>query len=566
MHASQVQKKLRLGIQNALKNIPRKIPPEELPSPLKIELETPKDYKHGDLTTNVAMRLAKNFSLSSVKLAGVIKDEFRKLFAEKELGRIVSRIEVSAPGFINFWFSREYLYNLLSQICKEKDIFGKNELGKGMKVNIEFVSANPTGPLTIAHGRQAAVGDALGRILEFSGYRVSKEYFINDVGAQVELLGKSIYSRYLSINGIERVEFPEDGYHGEYIKEIAEEFSKKHGKKFVENRGLENLRFISQFGVKYILKTIESDLGRFGVFFDRWFSQEKLLPRRIEGALDKLKAKGYIYEKDGAVWFKSTSFGDDKDRVVIKRDGAFTYLAPDIAYHLNKYRRRFHRLIDIWGPDHHGYIPRLRAAVEALGFNRDSISILIVQLATLFRNGVALSMSTRKGEFITLKEVMDEVGCDVAKFFFLMRKLDSHLDFDLGLAKKNSLDNPVYYIQYAHARIASILDFSKGLKNRLKNIKYNPRFLESPEDALLLRMLCQFPLVIKASADMLEPYKVVDYLNELAKVFHNFYTKHRVVSDTDLQLTKARLTLVSGIKVVLANGLRLLGVSLPERM
>ncbi|MEE9499862.1 MAG: arginine--tRNA ligase [Candidatus Omnitrophota bacterium] len=565
MHASQVQKKLRLGIQNALKNIPRKIPPEELPSPLKIELETPKDYKHGDLTTNVAMRLAKNFSLSSVKLAGAIKDEFRKLFAEKELGRIVSRIEVSAPGFINFWFSREYLYNLLSQICKEKDIFGKNELGKGMKVNIEFVSANPTGPLTIAHGRQAAVGDALGRILEFSGYRVSKEYFINDVGAQVELLGKSIYSRYLSINGIERVEFPEDGYHGEYIKEIAEEFSNKQGKKFIEKK-FENLRFISQFGVKYILKTIESDLGRFGVFFDRWFSQEKLSPRRIESALDKLKAKGYIYEKDGATWFKSTSFGDDKDRVVIKRDGAFTYLAPDIAYHLDKYRRRFHRLIDIWGPDHHGYIPRLMAAVEALGFNRDSISILIVQLATLFRNGVALSMSTRKGEFITLKEVMDEVGCDVAKFFFLMRKLDSHLDFDLGLAKKNSLDNPVYYIQYAHARIASILDFSKGLKNRLKNIKYNPRFLESPEDALLLRMLCQFPLVIKASADMLEPYKVVDYLNELAKVFHNFYTKHRVVSDTDLQLTKARLTLVSGIKVVLANGLRLLGVSLPERM
>ena len=566
MHASQVQKKLKLAIQNALKNIPRKIPPEELPSPLKIELEIPKDYKHGDLTTNVAMRLAKNFSLSSVKLAEFIKDEFRKLFAEKELGRIVSRIEVSAPGFINFWFSREYLYNLLSQICKEKDIFGKNELGKGMKVNIEFVSANPTGPLTIAHGRQAAVGDALGRILEFSGYRVSKEYFINDVGAQVELLGKSIYSRYLSINGIGKVEFPEDGYHGEYIKEIAEEFAKKHGKKFIENKGLENLRFISQFGVKYILKTIESDLGRFGVFFDRWFSQEKLSPRRIESALDKLKAKGYVYEKDGAVWFKSTSFGDDKDRVVVKRDGAFTYLAPDIAYHLNKYRRRFHRLIDIWGPDHHGYIPRLTAAIEALGFNKDSISILIVQLATLFRNGVALSMSTRKGEFITLREVMDEVGCDVAKFFFLMRKLDSHLDFDLGLAKKNSLDNPVYYIQYAHARIASILDFSKGLKNRLKNIKYNPHFLESPEDALLLRMLCQFPLVIKASADMLEPYKVVDYLNELAKVFHNFYTKHRVVSDTDLPLTKARLTLVSGIKVVLANGLRLLGVSLPERM
>ncbi|UCD55097.1 MAG: arginine--tRNA ligase [Candidatus Omnitrophota bacterium] len=564
MDISQLQKKLRLGIQNALKNIPRKVPPEELPSPLKIELEIPKDYKHGDLTTNVAMRLAKNFSLSNVKLAGAIKDELCKLFAGKDLGRIVSRIEVSAPGFINFWFSREYLHNLLSQICKEKNIFGKNDFGKGMKVNIEFVSANPTGPLTIAHGRQAAVGDALGRILKFSGYRVSKEYFINDVGTQVELLGKSIYSRYLSINGIES-EFPENGYHGEYIKEIAEELTKKYGKKCIEE-SYGNLRFISQFGVKYILDIIESDLKRFGVFFDKWFSQEKLSPRRIGSALDKLKAKGYIYEKDGATWFKSTSFGDDKDRVVIKRDGAFTYLAPDIAYHLNKYSRRFHRLIDIWGPDHHGYIPRLTAAVEALGFDRDSISILIVQLATLFRNGVALSMSTRKGEFITLREVMDEVGCDVAKFFFLMRKLDSHLDFDLGLAKKNSLDNPVYYIQYAHARIASILGFSKGLGDRLKNTTYNPHLLESPASELLLRMLCQFPLVIKASAKMLEPYKVIDYLNELAKVFHNFYTKHRVVSDTDLPLTKARLTLVSGIKAVLANGLRLLGVSLPERM
>lgn len=564
MHISHVQKKLKLAIQSALKSISCKIPPEKLPSPLKIELEIPRNYKHGDLTTNIAMRLAKNFSLASVKLAEFIKEELGKLFSHKELGQIIARMEVSVPGFINFWFSKEYLHGLLSEICVKKDVFGRNELGKGVRVNIEFVSANPTGPLTIAHGRQAAVGDAVGRILEFSGYKVSREYFINDLGTQIELLGKSVYSRYLSVNGVDS-EFPEDGYHGEYIKEIAEELARRCGKRFVFDKP-ENLHFISQFAVKYILETIEGDLRRFGVFFNKWFSQKTLSRRTVEGVLDKLKHKGYIYEKDGAVWFKSTSFGDDKDRVVVKRDGAYTYLAPDIAYHLNKYRRKFHKLIDIWGPDHHGYIHRLTAAVRALGFSGDSISILIVQLATLFRNGVAVSMSTRKGEFITLREVMDEVSCDVAKFFFLMRKLDSHLDFDLEAAKKNSLDNPVYYIQYAHARIASILGFSKGLNKRLKNTRYDPRLLSRPEELLLLRMLSQFPLVVESSAKALEPYKMVDYLNELAKVFHNFYTKQRVVSDKELSLTKARLTLVSGIKIVLANGLRLLGISLPERM
>jgi arginyl-tRNA synthetase len=559
MHISQVQKKLAHAIQEALKNISHKIPPKDLPGSFKIELEIPKDAKHGDLTTNIAMRASKSFSMTSVMLAKAVKDELDRLSAERRLRRIVSRVEVSAPGFINFWFSKEYLHGLLSEICREKHAFGKNDLGKGVKVNIEFVSANPTGPLTIAHGRQAAVGDAVSRILEFSGYKVRREYFINDVGTQIELLGKSIYSRYLAINGAEN-EFPKDGYHGEYIKKIAGRLRKKYPKK------LEDLSVISGFGVKYILKTIESDLKGFGVSFDKWFSQAKLSPGKIKSALDTLKKKGYVYEKEDATWFKSTSFGDDKDRVVIKRDGAFTYLAPDIAYHLNKYKRGFTRLIDIWGPDHHGYIPRLKAAVQALGFDKNSISILIVQLATLFRDGAMLSMSTRKGEFITLKEVMDEVGCDVAKFFFLMRKLDSHLDFDLGVAKKNSLDNPVYYIQYAHARIASIVGFSKGLKTKLRATRYNPHRLESPEDIFLLRMLSRFPLVIEAGARTLEPYKVVSYLNDLAKVFHSFYTKHRVVSDTDLSLTRARLVLVSGIKLVLANGLRLLGVSLPERM
>jgi len=564
MHIAQIEEKLKLSINNALKNVSGKTQPKELKFPLTIELETPKSLKHGDLTTNIAMRLAKHFQTTSVKLAELIKDELGKIFPKEKLEHVISKTEVSPPGFLNFWLNKEFLYGLLREIEKKNKDFGNSQLGKQLKVNIEFVSANPTGPLTIAHGRQAAVGDALARILEFAGFNVCREYFINDVGTQIELLGKSIRSRYFSINGIEDA-FPEDGYHGNYIKQIAENLNKKYGKKYIEKTE-KNLVFISDFGAKAILEEIKQDLESFGVFFNKWFSQKTLSPRKINNVLNMVKAKGFIYEKDNAVWFKSTAFGDDKDRVVVKTGGAFTYLAPDIAYHLEKYKRGFARLIDIWGPDHHGYIPRLKASVEALGYKKDTVSILIVQLATLLRNGEVLSMSTRKGEFITLKEVIDEVGCDVTKFFFLMRKLDSHLDFDLEVAKKNSLDNPVYYIQYAHARIASILDFSDSIKDKLKEADYNANLLTQPEEMLLLRMLSEFPLAVEASAKTLEPYRIVDFLNELAKVFHSFYTKHRVVSESEPELTKARLALVRGVKTVLANGLELLGISFPERM
>jgi arginyl-tRNA synthetase len=510
------------------------------------------------------MRLAKSFSMPGTKLARLINDELAKRPGKGGLARIITRSEVSPPGFINFWFSRDYLHSVISEIGKEKEAFGGNKIGKGLKVNIEFVSANPTGPLTVAHGRQAAVGNAVARILEFSGYKVVREYFVNDLGTQIDILGRSIHAHYLSLHG-KAFKFPADGYKGAYVKKLAEEFKEDYDRKFIKNTP-DNMGFIAIFGVKAILETIKKDLERFGVVFDKWFSQEGLSARRIKDVLGKLKEKGYIYEKDGATWFKSTAFGDGKDRVVIKSDGAFTYLAPDIAYHLDKYRRGFDRLIDIWGPDHHGYIPRLKASIQALGYDKESISVLIVQLATLLRNGVALSMSTRKGEFLTLKEVMDEVGCDVAKFFFLMRKLDSHLEFDLEVAKKNSLDNPVYYIQYAHARIASILSFSGGLCDKLQKTEYDPGVLAEPEEEHLIRTLSRFPLAVEASARALEPYKMVDYLNALAKEFHSFYTKHRVVSDNNLKLTKARLELVGGIKAVLANGLGLLGISFPERM
>lgn len=563
MHPSQIQKDLILTIESALKRISGALR-KKLPLPLKIELNAPKDPGHGDLSASIAMRLSKAFSAPGVTLANRIKDELTGRITKGRLRNVILKMEVFPPGFINFWFTDDYLHSVLSLVCKEGEAFGKSSAGKNSRVNIEFVSANPTGPLTVAHGRQAAVGDVLSRILEFSGHKVTREYLINDVGTQIELLGKSIHARYLTLNNI-ATDFPQDGYQGDYIKDIAEALNKQYGKKFLKSSP-KTLESISGFGVNFILKTIKSDLKAFGIFFDKWFSQRKLSPAAIKKGLRRLKNKGYIYEKDGATWFKSTAFGDEKDRVVIKNNGAFTYLAPDIAYHLNKYGRKFNKLIDIWGPDHHGYIPRLRASVEALGYKRDSISILIVQLARLLRNGVLLSMSTRKGEFLTLKEVMDEVGRDVTKFFFLMRKLDSHLEFDLEVAKKNSLDNPVYYIQYAHARIASILGFSGKLEKSLQSTPYDPKLLTQPEERGLIITLYRFPLVIEASARTLEPYKLVEFLNGLAKDFHSFYTKHRVVSEDDLGLTKARLTMVEGIKTVLASGLNLLGLSFPDRM
>jgi len=564
MRITLVQKTLIDAIEKALEKVSEKIPPRGLPERFKIELEVPRDRAHGDFTANTALRLVKYFSVNPVILAGAIKDELEKPELKNLFADSIGEIEVLPPGFLNFRLSKPYLYKTLSGILKKKDGFGRVSSGRGVNINMEFVSANPTGPLTVAHGRQAAVGEALSRILKFYGCDVHKEYFINDVGTQIDILGKSIYGRYLAMNKT-LAAFPEDGYHGEYIRGIAGELNKKYGKKFVGAKDAD-LRFIAQFGAERILKGIKSDLRKFGVSFDKWFSQKNLSRKVVMDALKKLRDKGCIYEKDGATWFKSTLFGDDKDRVVVKSDGSFTYLAPDIAYHLNKYRRRFRRLVNIWGPDHHGYIPRLKASVEALGYSADSVSILIVQLATLYRDGRALSMSTRKGEFITLNEVMNEVGCDVTKFFFLMRKLDSHLDFDLEVAKKNSMDNPVYYIQYAHARIASILKFSVKAKDKIENARLSAELLDKAEEIRILRALCQFPLVIEKSAVALEPYRIVEYLNELAKMFHSFYTKHRVVLDSDPALTRARLTLVKGVKTVLANGLRLLGISLPERM
>jgi arginyl-tRNA synthetase len=531
----------------------------------KAEIEIPKEKAHGDLSSNIAMRACKGARKSPQDLAALIKARFEASLGAAGLDGAIERVEVKSPGFINFFLSRNYLSRTLLEIKRMKNNYGRSSVGRGVRLQVEFVSANPTGPLTIAHGRQAAIGDSLSNILDFLGYKVTREYYLNDEGNQMKILGNSIRIRYLEACGAAE-EFPQDGYKGSYIYDIARAFRKRHGRRFAGTArapaGKDPGPF-TEFGMRWILDDIRKDLRAFGVRFDVWYSQKALARSgKVERAVAFLKEKGYIYENEGAVWFKSTAFGDDKDRVIYKSDGSATYLTPDIAYHLEKYRRGFRKIVDIWGPDHHGYIPRMKAAIRALGFRDDSLSVLIVQLATLYRGGQAVSMSTRAGEFVTLREVMDEVGKDVARFCFIMRRISSHLDFDLDAVKKESMENPVYYIQYAHARIWSILDRGRGTR---LGAKFDSALLDEPEELGLMRMLRQFPLVVSSSGSALEPYTVLQYLQDLAAVFHSFYTKHKVLCD-EPDLARSRLVLVDCVRIVLANGLRLLGVSLPRKM
>jgi len=525
----------------------------------KAELEIPKERAHGDLSSNIAMKVCKFASIPPFDLASKVCDKLKSNIGHSHLKEAIGHFDAKPPGFINFFYSTKYLYRELLEIKRRKNKFGSSSVGRGLRLQVEFVSANPTGPLTIAHGRQAAIGDSLANILEFLGYRVNREYYLNDEGTQIDILAKSIRARYLDLLGFGEG-FPQDGYKGSYISDIAKDFSKKHGKKFVHTT---DIREFGDFGLRWILNDIKKDLKEFGVKFDAWYSQKGLRRSgKVKKAIKLLKQRGYIYENEGAVWFKSTAFGDDKDRVVFKSDGSATYLAPDIAYHLEKYRRGFKKIVDIWGPDHHGYIPRVRAAIKALGFPEESLSVLIVQLATLRKGGQVVSMSTRAGEFVTLREVIDEVGKDVGRFCFLMRRLSSHLDFDLDVVKRESSENPVYYIQYAHARIWSILEYGNKARS---TAKFDSKLLKEPEEIELLRMLKAFPQIVASSGKALEPYVILQYLQDLAAIFHSFYNKHRVVSD-DRSLTKSRLVLVDCTRIVLANGLRLLGVSLPKKM
>ncbi len=513
-------------------------------------LDFPTDIRFGDLSTNLALRLSKVLKKSPVDIARGIIEAIKGNLEKAKLGVYLKEIRVEGAGFINFYFSEEYFYEQLKGIIKGKSAL-KIGLGKGRPVLVEFVSANPTGPLSVAHARQAAVGDSLANIMEFLGFKVRREYYLNDEGNQINILGKTTELRLKGLNG-EKIELPENYYQGDYICDIAEKIKD------------ENIKVgdFGEYAASFILGIIRKELDDFGVRFDFWYSQKGLRESgKIKKALGFLKKKGFLYEQDGALWFKSTAFGDDKDRVVIKSDGSYTYLAPDIAYHREKYRRGFSWLINLWGPDHHGYISRLKAAVKALGYPSDSLSIIIIQLASIFKEGKSIEMSTRKGQYITLREVLDEVGRDASRFFFLMRRTSSHLDFDLDIAKKQTAENPVYYVQYAHARICSILRQASVKINKDTDLSV----LKEKEEIGLVKKIIQFSSILNICLQTLDPYMLTVYLQELAETFHKFYDLYRVLGEDD-SLTKARLCLIQATKTVIAQGLDLLGVSKPEKM
>ncbi|NKE71471.1 arginine--tRNA ligase [Candidatus Manganitrophus noduliformans] len=531
---------------------------------VQIILEVPKREGQGDFATTLALSLSKEEGRPPREIAS---DLVALLQGRSPL---IEKIEIAGPGYINFFLSKNHWYQSLLDIREKKGRYGQTSIGGGKKVQIEFVSANPTGPLHVAHGRAAALGDALALLLQAVGYQVDREYYINDVGNQMTLLGRSTYLRYRELFG-EKVTLPDESYRGSYVIEIAEEIKKSAGDRYLTGSEEEHLPFFVRTSYQTILGWIRRDLDQFGVRFDRWFPEEDLYRNKeVDASLEFLKSAGVLYEQDGALWVATTRFGDDKDRVVMRSNRQMTYFASDIAYHRNKFERGYDRLIDIWGADHHGYIARVKAVAAAMGYSPDRLDILIHQLVNLLREGKPVAMSKRSGEFVTLREVMDEVGVDATRFFFLMRRSDTSLDFDLDLAKKASTENPVYYVQYAHARVCSILRVAteRGLnvETEIQNVKLaDLTVLDLPEEQALIKQLSNYPDLLQSAAEVLEPHRLTFYLQELAGMLHRYYFDHRVVTE-DLPRTRARLVLMAAVQIVLRNALAILGVRAPERM
>lgn len=520
------------------------------------EVDVPKNYKFGDFTTNIAMKLASILKTSPKKIAEDILNRFQADFIEKA--------EVAGSGFINFFVSKDFFYNYLLNIINNED-FLKEEFGNNKKVMVEFVSANPTGPLHIGHGRGAAYGDSLARILKACGYDVVKEYYINDAGNQMNNLALSIYVRYLELFG-KKIDFPEDGYKGEYITDIAREIKQQYGDKLLNMKDEEAINICFEIGVNKILYIIKTDLEDFGVTFDNWFSEKSLYKAgEVEETINELKKLNKTYEKDNALWFKSTEYGDDKDRVLKRGSGELTYFASDIAYHRNKIKRRFDNLINVWGADHHGYVKRLKSSIAALGYSEDILEIKLIQMVSLIENREKISMSTRAGTFIELRWLIDKVGKDAARYFYIMRDINSQLEFDIDLAMSKTSDNPVYYIQYAYARICSILRNAKE-----KNINYeigkHLEYLTGDQDIDIIKKLYEFKNVLKTAAINREPHRIPYYLQELAALFHNYYKNNQVLIDEDIKTTSARVNLSLGVAKVIKFALNLIGVDAPEKM
>ncbi|MDR3322310.1 MAG: arginine--tRNA ligase [Synergistaceae bacterium] len=533
----------------------------EIPGDFAILLERPKREGQGDWATNTAMKLAKIFRLKPLDLAGEIAARIRT-------GGDVVSVEVAPPGFLNFTLAGSWIADAVTRAVAEGENYGRNDSGGGRRIQVEFVSANPTGPIHLGHGRGAAVGDVMSSVLDFSGWRVEREYYINDAGLQMENLGKSTQSRYFAQIGRESdAPFPEDGYPGDYIDDIAKKIYGEHGESLAEKPLDETVDFFRDETCRAVLEMIRRDLSDFGVKFDVWFSEKSLyegdiVPRTVE----LLKSRGYAYDSENAVWFKSTEFGDDKDRVMIRNNGVPTYFTSDTVYLQNKYERGFDELIYVWGADHHGYVPRIRSVNKALGAKDESLEFMLIQFVSLLRDGAPVSMSKRAGTFVTLREVMDEVGRDAARFSFVGRKCDSHLEFDLEVAKRTSSENPVYYIQYAHARICSIMREaeSRGVSMPSRS-EMDVSLLTDPSEARLAKEISRFPEEVLKAAKNLEPHRIAFYASDIAEAFHSFYNSRKVLGEAD-EVMKARLLLTAASKVAIANALRLLGILAPERM
>jgi arginyl-tRNA synthetase len=521
----------------------------------EIQVERPGNSDHGDFATNLPLRLARATRINPLELA-------QSLAAHIATGDVIDRVEAAPPGFINFYLNESWLRQQVETVRQAGNQFGNVESGQGRKMMVEFVSVNPTGPVHVGHTRGAVLGSALANVLEAAGYDVTREYYVNDAGNQMQLFYKSVLAAYKKTLGHE-AEMPENGYEGEYIFDLAKEIANAEGTRFLDQDEEQALKEIGDIGREKMVETIKEDLAEIGVEFDNWFSERTLFTSgEYDTALGLLRDNDYLSDRDGATWFNSTMLGDDKDNVVVRSNGEPTYFASDIAYHYNKFvKRGFETVVDIWGADHQGHVPRMKSAVEALGIDRDRLTVLISQLVTLGER-----MSKRKGNFVTLKELVDEVGVDACRFFFLARTPSTQMDFDLELAKKESSENPVYYVQYAHARNASILNLA-----RERNIDWNDgdvSLLTHPAELELIRAMLQLPELVNQMAKAMEPHHLPHYATELANSFHNFYENCRVVSsnEEDKAMTAARLKLVESAQIVFHRALDLMGMSAPDRM
>lgn len=525
-----------------------------------ITLEVPKDKSHGDLSTNLAMQLTKIAKRNPRQIAEALIANLDHAKAS------ILSAEIAGPGFLNFRLDKSYLYPIIGEARNQGEQYGRISAGQGKSVNVEFVSANPTGSLHLGHARGAAVGDALCNVLAAAGYDVTREYYINDAGNQVNNLAKSIEARYRQALGQE-AEMPEDGYHGEDIVGFAKELAAEQGDKLLSLQDEARFEFLRKYGLEKELDKIKRDLGRFGVAFDIWYSETSLYDTgKVVEALDALKAKGQAYEEEGATWLRSTDYGDDKNRVLVKNDGSYTYLTPDTAYHMVKYSRGYDQLINIWGADHHGYIPRMKAAMAALGNDPGKLTVLIAQMVSLFQNGEKVKMSKRTGKAVTMEDLMDEVGVDAIRYFFTMRSMDSHLDFDMDLAVSTSNENPVFYVQYAHARICSIFRQAEEQGIALLPIEQvDLSALDTEQSFDLIRKIGELPEAISEAARLYAPHVIIRYVYELAAQFHSYYRAERVITE-DAAQSQAKLQLLAALRIAIANCLALVGVSAPDKM